>query len=197
MNNFLRLTLLAFAFSTASCVQISPLILLGVFPVDPVTPPALPVCKVGDLLQGESAVTFGALPILDNYLCMGLQNTMDNVVKTEVNGATLDDPLNHNKVFVEEVLHTYSAQLISNGKTTSLTLPAETLRVGIPVDSGGGKVGAFVQILGDTAAQAMFDATQPGDTVQLLITLRMRGRINSGGSITTQPFTYPIRYTRQ
>ncbi|MBX7098193.1 MAG: hypothetical protein K1X89_10815 [Myxococcaceae bacterium] len=196
MKNILRLMLLAFAVSTASCVQVSPLVLLGVFAVDPVTPPALPVCKVGDLLQGEANITFTALPT-DNFLCMGVQNTMDNVVRTEVNGTTLDDPLNHNRVFVEEVLHSYSAQLISNGKTTSLTLPAETLRLGFPVESGGGKVGGFVQILGDTAAQALLDATQPGDVVQVLVTFRMRGRINSGGSITTQPFTFPVRFTRQ
>ena len=191
MKNSMRVVLVAAAALASGCVQSSPLLLLGIFPTE-----AMAACTPSDTgFQSSAEYSFSSVPSA-TQVCLGAKNLLAGDLRIEIGGKTLDDPESRNIIFIEEVLHTYSAIITANSKSQSLSLPAETLREGFSVKPDD-KAGAFVSLLGDTAAQSLFDGTQVGDRVDVLVTFRLRGRINSGGSITSQPFTWPVRYTRQ
>lgn len=178
------LSLVAIAvLSLSGCVNDSPLRIVGVFPID-----MMGACMVSDTVF----ISSGQIDLSTTNagsICLGVENGLINQGQLVVEGQAIDDPATRGIVYVEEVLHTYTT-------TPAISLPAETLREGFVVRPEG-QAAALVALMGDAAAQALLDNTVAGDTVDVLVTMRVRGRVASGGSLTSAPFTWPFRVTRK
>lgn len=167
----------------SGCVSDTPLRLIGVFPID-----MMGTCTVAEdvfISSGQIEMSTANAGVI----CLGVENAMVEQGGITVEGEQIDDPSGRTIIYVEEVLHTYST-------TPAISLPAETLREGLVVRAAG-KAGVIVALMGDQAAQALVDNTVAGDKVDVLVTLRVRGRLASGGTITSAPFTWPFRVTRK
>jgi hypothetical protein len=168
----------ALAASTTACVEASnPVQLVRARPLDPETC-AKPADNAADLAAGSLDFAYGS----SFYIVLGLFSPL-----------TQDQTGNGTGFVADEVIYTYESQGVK------ATFKEETRPIYLAVPPGATPDDNFliINLIGTEAAKKL-DSLVPTapDTMTLLSTLKLKGKLASGKSVESNELTFPITITR-
>lgn len=94
---------------------------------------------------------------------------------------------NRNDFFADEVVLSYTS-------TPSQPFEEERVPMHFVLPPGASRDDSFLRmnIIGPKAAQRLVDNVTPGNTLDLVVTLEVRGHLASGQDVSSNPVSYPI-----
>lgn len=175
----------------AGCVpDVSPIIVHGLLtPVDPEKATAEETGPCGfdgvAMARGSLDVAAGA-----TYVAVVLvENALAPTGVKSAQGDNLDESAYHR--FTTQTLN-LSYEVTKGGGFDFLKLKDESVGASLPMEPSSKDNKILTSILGPQAMDQLFNTLGPGDSLELQVTLKFKGKTGSGGVYTSTSFTYPV-----